>query len=995
MTLLTKRRAALPTPKGLLALVVVLCLLMGMAGCAKPDDSSDAAFTVEVVNEAGTPLAGVDVYIYRDKSQADLVWFAKTDANGKVTFTDTAGKGCVAVLSGVPSGYQTEEYYTLEGDTTRIALSAALRTDVDLTKTTFSLGDVFCDLTVTAVDGKTYTLSQLLKEKNAVVLNFWYIECQPCKAEFPYLQEAYEKYSDSIALLALNPVNADNEAIARFQSNLNLTFPMAACDSAWESAMQILGYPTTVVVDRYGMITFMHSGSITAAAPFETLFAFYGAEDYTQKVATEVEQLTADFAGSDTSGATEESTAAGTADDPIEIGGTLEFTANIPANGRTYYEVYKVSGTTLEIASADAYVIYNEVTYEAKNGVVSVPVTSPDVNTPVKLVIGNKGKSAASFQVTFRYPGGTQSNPHTLTMGSLTTELKKGNDQGVFYLYTATQPGTVTLTPVSATKGVEYDFVLYNLNTSAYRTLSEDGVKGADGKTTVSVKVNAGDELQLTVGVLPDSENEYPAATIKSTLSFAKGEGTGGSDAKKNVTYSLTVKDNSGKALSGVSFAFTVFGQKKTVTTNASGVASLELPAGDYTATLTVPSGYIAEKLQYTLTAAKPAAQVVLEKEAVDNATGTIPTNYTVKVVNADGKAQTGVTVQFYQGNAKKGEKKVNSQGIASVTLMDGTYTVKLTGTSLCYDEKAATLTAAKPSVELLLAEKYDSSKKETVSCPVSDKEQNAYYVSEGSTYVELTPGGRNYFLFEPTRTGTFRFTTTNSYAKVGYYGGSIHFLQSNNLAEDLSGNAYTISVKEVGPTVVIGVDAATNVTGTILQIARVGDAAWDVTDEPWVEYKGTVTPSKYTLKLGSGEKLTYVDLTADSFKLVYNESDGYYHKDSATGPIVYVKLGEKAPYVSFADILAKYHMGAYLYDSSGNFLRKEEYSVCMQKYVDCMDETQEVYPLTKDLEYMIQQYGSHQRWWDASNENTYLFGDVQGINLDLAWMFALCYVSK
>ena len=135
--------------------------------------------------------------------------------------------------------------------------------------------------------------------------------------------------------------------------------------------------------------------------------------------------------------------------------------------------------------------------------------------------------------------------------------------------------------------------------------------------------------------------------------------------------------------------------------------------------------------------------------------------------------------------------------------------------------------------------------------------------------------------------------------------------------------------------------------------------------------------------------------MTADSFKLVYNDGDGYYHKDSKTGPIVHVKLGSKAPYVSFADVLSKYQMGAYLYDSSGNFLRKEEYTVCMQKYVDCMDEAEEVYPLTKDLEYMIRQFGTHQGWWDATNENTYLFSEVSGINLDLAWMFALCYVSK
>ncbi|MBQ4332750.1 MAG: redoxin family protein [Clostridia bacterium] len=1006
MKLIEKLRALPPKQKWLLiggaaaalVLVVGLILLLTLGGGKQPA-GGDASYTVEVANEAGTPLPGVEVYLYRDKSLSDLINFAKTDEAGRVTFT-TDATGCVVVLESVPAGYEAEAYYALSGETTRIVLKAVLQTDVDLSKVTYRLGDMIHDFKFTDGAGKEYVLSQLLQEKKAVVLNFWYTNCGPCASEFPYLQTAYDKYKDSIALLAVDPGvgGDDNAAVAQFATTHNLTFPMMVCDPAWANAMQIAGYPTTVVIDRYGMITFVHTGAITEAETFETIFAFYGAEEYTQTVADSVDDLSAALSGStdtsDTSDTSDTGTGDGTsADSPIEIGGTLEFDASVPAGGKTYYHVYKVSGTTLTIQSKDAYVEYEGKTYNAQNGTVSVPVTSPDVNTPVKLAIGNNGSSAATFKVFFTYPGGTLSNPFELKMGDLTTNIQKGNDQGVVYTYTATDNGTVEMYVTSATSGVRYDFVLYNLNTYANRTLDEDAEE-ANGRQVVSVAVNKGDVLQVTVSVLPDENNEYPAATIKSNLTFKKSSGPTTSAKPKDVTYSATVKDTDGKAVSGVSLQFAVGDSKKSATTNASGAASAVLPFGDCTVTVTVPAGYIAERLSYTMNAVQPSVQIVLEKEPEqDVSEGTVPTDYTVKVLDGSGKPQTGVTVQFYLGDEKKAEQKVDSQGVAKVTLTDATYTIRLTGTDLRYDQKAAVVSVSAPSVELLLAPYYSKDAYELVGDPATGKNVRAYFVTAGTMYVDLKPGERNYFLFAPEEPGTYRITTTSTYAKVGYYGGSVHFVQANNLAEDLTNNAFTVSAREVGPTFVLGVDAATNISGTIMHVTRIGDPEWSIADEPWHEYTATHTPKPYTLTLGSGQSLTNFDLTADKYTLVYNDSDGFYHLDSKTGPVVYLRFNDKAPYISFQQILSSFHISAYLYDTNGDFLRKEEYTACVQEYVNNMDSTHGVYPLTKDLEYILKQYGKHQGWWDP-NSPTYLFAEAGDVNLDLAWMFALCYVK-
>ena len=156
---------------------------------------------------------------------------------------------------------------------------------------TFKRGDVFADMTVTTPDGKVYKISEILKEKKAVVLNFWYINCGPCQMEFPYMQEAYETYQNDLEILAVNPYDGTDETVADFQRRFELTFPMAAVEEEWAQYMALEAYPTTVVIDRYGIVSFVHVGMITNVEEFNKLFAFFTAEDYEQTIIRNISDI--------------------------------------------------------------------------------------------------------------------------------------------------------------------------------------------------------------------------------------------------------------------------------------------------------------------------------------------------------------------------------------------------------------------------------------------------------------------------------------------------------------------------------------------------------------------------------------------------------------------------------------------------------------------------------------------------------------------------------
>lgn len=370
---------------------------------------------------------------------------------------------------------------------------------------------------------------------------------------------------------------------------------------------------------------------------------------------------------------------------------------------------------------------------------------------------------------------------------------------------------------------------------------------------------------------------------------------------------------------------------------------------------------------------------------------------YRVTVADAVGEPYTsGVIVRFVQNGEQIAMQPVNENGVAEKELDAGEYTVELVFTgdesAYHYDKTDLTLSADKTELVITLNQNLSS---EPVSLFAQDKECKAYPVEAGGTYVSLTVGQRNYFLFSPVIAGTYQITADQG-VQVGYYGAP-HFVQEQTAVEVVD-NAFTISVSAdmLGSTMVIGLDSE-KAESCVLTVQRIGEPQRTLADEPWTVYEATVELAPY--QLDAAATLVDFDLTADSYALVYSEADGFYHLDSADGPLVLVRLGEKSKYLdSFQTILEHTGVNKYFFDDSGEFVKKESYSECLLKYIACMDAEKGVYPLTEDLKYIIQQEGDDSGWWDEEN-STYLFVDdagnrLTGINPDIAWLFMCCYVA-
>ena len=741
----------------ILAIVLVLAIVLPFAACRKhPDINTDPitdpsvapkqTYTVQVESASGLPLENVGVYIYEDETMAELVWFDQTGSDGTMTFTDVPRNSYVAVLADVPTGYVAEDMYPITGETTTIILAQGQLDEDNIQDLIYKPGDQVMDFTVTDAAGNSYTLSELLQQKKAVVLNFWYIECAPCNMEFPFLQEAYEQNKDDIALLALNPLNAA-DAIAAFQAEKGYTFSMMACENSWEKLFGISAYPTTIVIDRFGNIALKHTGTIDNAKTFNDAFAFFAAEDYTAQVVDDIHAL-------------ETLAEEGTAENPTQIGGQTSFQITVDPGKEVYTELYKAKNMYMSIRgeNKDFYVLYNNKTYRPdSSGTVGFVITTGDNYTPALFAVGNESDKQQTYQVSLGHLSGSFNNPYKLPMGDFTAKVSAGNEQGVYYKSTAPEDGTFIVQCISAPAGVEYDFSLQSLDESKtiLRNYQGDGtVDEESGYPTVTLPLSKGTGIMFSVGTLPDDSSSYPGGTFQFRVTFQAGE-LEEEEEEEMLDYTVTVVDPEGNPVKDVTVWLSLENETFSAVTDEQGLMTLNLVKGTYAGTISIPEGFTLENNAFELTPEAPTATVQLAA-VVDTRV-----EYTITVTDPFDAPVEGAEVLIIG----VGSVLTDAAGKAVFTLEPGNYTVMTGAVPAEYVcEVMLNLTAEETAGTLVL-----EFQPGTENNPIWITEEDSVITNTATTWYATRFNGTTM-----TITGNAGFTVTLGGTTVTETGGTI-----------------------------------------------------------------------------------------------------------------------------------------------------------------------------------------------------------------------------
>ncbi len=117
------------------------------------------------------------------------------------------------------------------------------------------------DFTLQDLQGRQLTLSDL--RGSFVLVNFWATWCGPCRVEMPALQSRFERYSPDLRVVAVN-FDEPQDTVQAFADELGLTFDILLDPGAKvQDLYRIRGYPTSIFVDREGIIQIVHIGLMT------------------------------------------------------------------------------------------------------------------------------------------------------------------------------------------------------------------------------------------------------------------------------------------------------------------------------------------------------------------------------------------------------------------------------------------------------------------------------------------------------------------------------------------------------------------------------------------------------------------------------------------------------------------------------------------------------------------------------------------------------------
>jgi len=120
------------------------------------------------------------------------------------------------------------------------------------------------EISLVSTTGQAMALSDF--QGKPVIINFWATWCAPCRYETPDLQDIHRELGDEVVIFSVNATAQDQGDIEGFMDEYGVTFPVLLDpESAAFDAYNVMGLPTTVFVDKDGIIKEIFTGPVNKA----------------------------------------------------------------------------------------------------------------------------------------------------------------------------------------------------------------------------------------------------------------------------------------------------------------------------------------------------------------------------------------------------------------------------------------------------------------------------------------------------------------------------------------------------------------------------------------------------------------------------------------------------------------------------------------------------------------------------------------------------------
>jgi thiol-disulfide isomerase/thioredoxin len=122
----------------------------------------------------------------------------------------------------------------------------------------FKKSSQFAAFEETDLEGNSYKLKEL--KGKVVVINFWFINCPPCRMEIPDLNELVAHYKDNPDVVFLGIAMDEKSRLQEFQKMMPFKYNIIEKGEYLARENNVGAFPTHVVLDRNGKILFHTDG---------------------------------------------------------------------------------------------------------------------------------------------------------------------------------------------------------------------------------------------------------------------------------------------------------------------------------------------------------------------------------------------------------------------------------------------------------------------------------------------------------------------------------------------------------------------------------------------------------------------------------------------------------------------------------------------------------------------------------------------------------------
>lgn len=218
--------------------------------------SGQVATRTETGTITRTTAAGTTTRSYTRTRTMDSTTIVKDSTGRRYSYNEWHDKilsgGYMLRKNGAPAD-SLNEYTLAKMSDADLARIRAMRASMPVDETgVIRTGAKFNFVKAKTIDGYEVSPDKLVGK--VVVLNFWFINCVPCRTEMPELNKITEAYANNPNVVFIGVCTDDKDKIDEFLKTTPFQYHHIADGKKLGEIYQVKGYPTNVIIGKDGNV---------------------------------------------------------------------------------------------------------------------------------------------------------------------------------------------------------------------------------------------------------------------------------------------------------------------------------------------------------------------------------------------------------------------------------------------------------------------------------------------------------------------------------------------------------------------------------------------------------------------------------------------------------------------------------------------------------------------------------------------------------------------